>query len=151
MIATIRKKFRFESAHYVPFHEGKCRRMHGHSYVIEVFARGEVVGIEKMSSESGMVVDFYRLGDAWKLIEAKLDHYILNNVIKYPTAEVLAAWFLTAFNSIISEVFKVRVHETAEGFAEVTFDHNSPVEILDYLQSIIYQNTTLGFPGPAEY
>ncbi|NES98612.1 MAG: 6-carboxytetrahydropterin synthase QueD, partial [Desertifilum sp. SIO1I2] len=29
----IYKEFRFEAAHHLPHHDGKCRRLHGHSWV----------------------------------------------------------------------------------------------------------------------
>ena len=38
----IRKHFRFEAAHALPFHPGKCARMHGHSYRLEVAVRGPI-------------------------------------------------------------------------------------------------------------
>ena len=36
----IRRTFRFEAAHVLPFHQGKCSRMHGHSYRLDVAVRG---------------------------------------------------------------------------------------------------------------
>jgi 6-pyruvoyltetrahydropterin/6-carboxytetrahydropterin synthase len=36
----IRKRFRFESSHVLPHHTGKCARLHGHSYRLEVTVRG---------------------------------------------------------------------------------------------------------------
>lgn len=35
------KEFRFEAAHRLPRHDGKCRRPHGHSYVLWVEVEGE--------------------------------------------------------------------------------------------------------------
>jgi len=42
-----------DSAHYLPGH-GKCGRVHGHTYKIEVVVEGEV-------RENGMVIDFMTL------------------------------------------------------------------------------------------
>ena len=40
--AIITKTFRFESAHHLPGHSGKCARPHGHSYRLEVAVRGPI-------------------------------------------------------------------------------------------------------------
>ena len=40
--SQIRKRFRFEAAHTLPFHPGKCARMHGHSYRLEVAVSGPI-------------------------------------------------------------------------------------------------------------
>ena len=46
------RRFRFEAAHHLPRHEGKCREMHGHSYEL-------IVTVERPVDEySGMVIDF---------------------------------------------------------------------------------------------
>ncbi len=34
---TIYKEFRFEAAHRLPYHQGKCCRLHGHSWVGRVY------------------------------------------------------------------------------------------------------------------
>ena len=36
----IRKQFAFEAAHVLPYHTGKCSRLHGHSYRLEVALEG---------------------------------------------------------------------------------------------------------------
>jgi 6-pyruvoyltetrahydropterin/6-carboxytetrahydropterin synthase len=30
---TLKERFSFEAAHFLPLHDGKCRRLHGHSWV----------------------------------------------------------------------------------------------------------------------
>src|SRR5258708_39836826 len=55
-LAILTKVFVFEAAHFLPEHEGKCARMHGHSYRLEVSLRGPVQ--EAPGSEQGMVLDF---------------------------------------------------------------------------------------------
>lgn len=64
-VATITKIFRFEFAHHLPGHHGKCARPHGHSYRLEVTIRGpikEALG----ESDNGMVMDF---GDLSQLVK----------------------------------------------------------------------------------
>ena len=86
----IRKHFRFEAAHVLPFHPGKCARMHGHSYRLEVAIRGP---IQSEGPARGMIEDF----DTIKQIVRRevvdvLDHQTLNDLIENPTAEHIVMW-----------------------------------------------------------
>ncbi len=119
----ITKRFTAESAHYLPDHLGKCKNLHGHSYKIEVTVRGDV-GIA--GPENGMVMDFGNLSQIVKekVIE-KIDHKILNALIKVPTAENLAEWIFDELAPAISsgvEVDSVRVWETENSYAEYRED-----------------------------
>ncbi len=40
--AILTKTFHFEAAHHLPGHRGKCARLHGHSYRLEVTLRGPI-------------------------------------------------------------------------------------------------------------
>jgi 6-pyruvoyltetrahydropterin/6-carboxytetrahydropterin synthase len=86
----IRKHFRFEAAHALPFHPGKCARMHGHSYRLEVAIRGPV---RTRGPGRGMIEDFENIervvGE--RIVEA-LDHQTLNDFIENPTAERIVQW-----------------------------------------------------------
>ena len=86
----IRKSFRFEAAHVLPYHQGKCARMHGHSYRLDVAVRGP---IQTEGSARGMIEDF----DTIKRIVHRevvdvLDHFTLNDIIDNPTAEHIVMW-----------------------------------------------------------
>jgi 6-pyruvoyltetrahydropterin/6-carboxytetrahydropterin synthase len=85
----LRKTFRFEAAHWLPMvaEDHKCRRMHGHSYVVEVYVEGPV-------RDDGMVVDFAVLSGVAKPLIAALDHRTLNDIdgLDNPTSENLARW-----------------------------------------------------------
>lgn len=84
------REFRFEAAHLLPrLPDGhKCRRLHGHSYRVEVHIEGEV------DPRSGMVLDFAELDEAFEPLRRQLDHYCLNEIdgLDNPTSENLAAW-----------------------------------------------------------
>lgn len=41
---TIIKKFSFDAAHYLPSYEGKCERLHGHTYRLTVMLEGSPTG-----------------------------------------------------------------------------------------------------------
>jgi 6-pyruvoyltetrahydropterin/6-carboxytetrahydropterin synthase len=76
----IAKRFRWEAAHRLPWHEGPCRNLHGHSYRMTVELDGE-------PDARGMVLDFQHLKRALgPLIEA-WDHALL---VAETDAELLA-------------------------------------------------------------
>jgi 6-pyruvoyltetrahydropterin/6-carboxytetrahydropterin synthase len=66
----ISKEFRWEMGHRLPFHEGLCKNIHGHSYYMLVEIEGEI-------NEKGMIIDFYDLGKAVKPIIDEFDHAFL--------------------------------------------------------------------------
>ena len=84
------REFTFEAAHLLPnLPEGhKCRRLHGHSYRVQVHVRGEV------GPETGMVIDFAEIKEAFQPLWQQLDHNYLNEIegLANPTSENLAVW-----------------------------------------------------------
>lgn len=120
MRATVCKTFKFEAAHQLPNHDGKCRNLHGHSYRVEVEAEGPVRRSDGEPDE-GMVLDFAVLKAAWLPLFQQLDHRCLNDVIDDcpTTAENLAGWLLSELRAVVQEVTAVRVWETAGAWAEV--------------------------------
>ncbi|MCU0315076.1 MAG: 6-carboxytetrahydropterin synthase [Fimbriimonadaceae bacterium] len=67
MVVAISKEFRFEMGHRLPYHQGGCQNIHGHSYILEVGIRGHV-------SEKGMVMDYSHLSRLVKPLIEELDH-----------------------------------------------------------------------------
>lgn len=110
MITTLTKTFRFEAAHRLPrVPEGhKCARLHGHSYAIDVIVRG------KVDEESGMVIDFGDISEAWKPLHAVLDHYYLNEIegLENPTSERLAHWIFVRLKKTLPLLSAIEVSET---------------------------------------
>jgi 6-pyruvoyltetrahydropterin/6-carboxytetrahydropterin synthase len=95
-----------------------CRAPHDHNYVVEVSVFGHI--------DPGMewVLDFSALDQYMKAAIDELDHTNLNDRIENPTAENLAAYFLsyirhTARDSA-SRLFSVRVWETPKCWAEIS-------------------------------
>jgi len=52
---TIYKEFCFEAAHILPKHNGKCSRLHGHSWLARVYVKGTKLS---QGSQEGMLIDF---------------------------------------------------------------------------------------------
>ena len=125
----IGKTYYFEAAHDLPNHEGKCRRLHGHSYKVEVEVQGTRVDKKGTSSE-GMLLDFDILDQAMHPVIEALDHYYLNDVLDMVTtaenvAAYIAGWLADNLNQfeefVIGDqkvVSQVRVWETRKGYAE---------------------------------
>ena len=66
------KHFSFEAAHALHNYDGKCSRLHGHSYQLYVTVIGEPVS-DPSSPKLGMVMDF---GLLKKIVgEEIIDHY----------------------------------------------------------------------------
>jgi len=84
------KSFGFEAAHYLPYmpDDHRYRRVHGHSFRVEVAIAGEP------DPEHGWIVDFEVLAARLEEIRGTLDHNLLNEVegLAAPTLEALAAW-----------------------------------------------------------
>ncbi|KKM77769.1 hypothetical protein LCGC14_1366680 [marine sediment metagenome] len=73
---SIVKEFRFEAAHRLENHNGKCRRLHGHSYKLEIeLARNHLLDNPEAK---GMVIDF---ADVSRIVESQVvdiwDHRFL--------------------------------------------------------------------------
>ena len=80
----------FEAAHYINNYPGKCSRLHGHNWKVEVNIYGNKL------DELGMLIDFHDLKAAVNKIMLTLDHYCLNEIEPFcrinPTAENIAKY-----------------------------------------------------------
>ena len=56
-IIHVTKEFRFEMAHALNNYDGKCRHIHGHSYLLKITVIGQPISDEN-SPKLGMVIDF---------------------------------------------------------------------------------------------
>lgn len=131
---AIGKTFTFSAAHALPNHNGRCRRLHGHNYKVELRLTGEIVRLPALPlprpatpSDLGMVMDFAELSPVIERIKDALDHQYLNDVLPSqffpPTAENLATYIwdqvYTATMYTNAELEYVRVWETDTCYAEI--------------------------------
>lgn len=113
------KSFTFAAAHYLPNYEGKCSKLHGHTWRLDVEVKGEV------NEKTGMVIDFAelkRIVNEWVI--GKLDHTCLNDLgFKNPTCEVMVQWIWEIMKAAL-EPFKgltlnrLRLYESPDSYAE---------------------------------
>ncbi len=110
MNVELTRTYRFEAAHLLPnVPEGhKCRRLHGHSFVIDVTARGAV------DPAIGWFIDYADMDAAFESLRDALDHRYLNDIegLGNPTSEILAAWLWERLESGVPGLWKITVHET---------------------------------------
>jgi 6-pyruvoyltetrahydropterin/6-carboxytetrahydropterin synthase len=110
------RDFTFEAAHLLPkAPEGhKCRRLHGHSFRVEVTVEGEV------DPATGWFLDYGEIKDLVEPLRTHLDHYYLNEVkgLENATSENLARWIWERLRPSLPSLAKITVHETCEARCE---------------------------------
>lgn len=110
MPIELRKTFQFEAAHLLPRlpKSHKCRRLHGHSFRVEVVVAGEV------DPRLGWVMDYADLGEAFKPLWRRLDHHYLNEIpgLENPTSENLAVWIWQRLKPRLPQLTEIVVAET---------------------------------------
>ena len=115
----LEKEFRFEAAHQLPNHDGKCRRLHGHSWVGRIIVEGPDLHVE--GAKAGMLIDYGDLSAMVKpLVEKSLDHYHLNEStgLNNPTSEELARWVYNQLKPDLPLLTAVQIDETCTSRAE---------------------------------
>ncbi len=99
----------------MPFHPGKCARLHGHSYRLEVALRG---AIRSRGPARGMIEDFDRIERVVsERVLAKLDHQNLNEFIDNPTVENILLWIWKRLDRALTRLDEVVLWETATACA----------------------------------
>jgi 6-pyruvoyltetrahydropterin/6-carboxytetrahydropterin synthase len=116
------KEFRFEAAHRLPHHDGKCRRLHGHSWVGRVYVKGQTLISD--GAKAGMLIDYGDLQDYMQpLLDDFLDHYYLNESLglENPTSELIAKWIYEKLEILgLPGLWAVEIRETCTSGARYT-------------------------------
>jgi len=130
----ISKEFKWEMGHRLPFHSGKCKNIHGHTYKMRVEIEGDL-------DENGMVMDYYDVSEIISPIVDELDHSflvketdkeIIDFLVKLNSKKVVVPFETTAENitlHLLEKIkeritsdrikrIKVRVYETEKTYAE---------------------------------
>jgi 6-pyruvoyltetrahydropterin/6-carboxytetrahydropterin synthase len=112
----ISQAFSFEAARLLPnVAEGHpCRRLHGHSFRVELRLEGPVDPV------TGFVADFFAIEAAFKPLLDQLDHRYLNDIegLENPTAENIAIWVWARTKPALPQLVSVVVFETQDCWAE---------------------------------
>lgn len=124
---TLHTEFKFDAAHFIDGYNGKCGRMHGHSYKVKVSAKSNKLNPSAYLNTNDMVCDFKEL--KWAAKDADkggLDHGFLNDLMDVnTTAERIAEYIHTETMKRIPEgiELKIIVWETETCWVEYT-DNN---------------------------
>jgi len=143
----ITKEFQFEMAHALWNYDGKCKNIHGHTYILYVSLLGEPINDDK-NPKNGMVMDF---GNLKKIVNEEIidkhDHYVAVNGISphaninfkdfnidliqlknyQPSCENMVIEFVDIIKSKLPEKIELvmlRLYETKTSFAEWRIEDN---------------------------
>lgn len=123
---TVTKHFGFEACHHLPYYEGACHNVHGHSYKLDVTVGGQVI---KDGPKQGMIIDFKDLKKIVKEnVVDKLDHSDLNEFYANPTAELMVTDIAySIMQKLPKEVYlvSVKLWETEDSYAEYIPSYDS--------------------------
>ena len=118
---TVSVQAHYDSAHFLRHYKGKCERLHGHRYVVEVAVGRPSVG------EDGLVYDFVDLKRHLRALADRLDHQNLNDIPPFtdiePSAENQARYFYDEVKQRLpaelrDSVLYARVWETPTQWAQ---------------------------------
>lgn len=98
----------FSSAHQLRGYKGKCERVHGHNWKVQVYVTAEKL------NDIDIAVDFHDLKRIANEIVSPLDHTCLNDVFPFternPSSENIARWI---FDSMKKKLIKYKVKISA--------------------------------------
>jgi 6-pyruvoyltetrahydropterin/6-carboxytetrahydropterin synthase len=110
----------FAAAHFLRDYHGKCERLHGHNYKVQVRVEGPEL------DTSGMLVDFVELKQLVRHATERLDHQFLNEMAPFdvvnPSAENIARYLFEEISSGLKNdrgagLSEVKVWETDKQYA----------------------------------
>jgi len=100
----------FDAAHALRGYEGPCERLHGHTWKVQVFLRGE-----KLKKE-GFLMDFKEIKAVLSGVLNDLDHRNLNEIDYFkeqnPTSENVARTLAGILNKKLPGLDRVTVWES---------------------------------------
>jgi len=105
----VTKEFSFNGAHRLVGYRGRCERLHGHTWRLQVTVQAPV-------GEDGLAFDFARLKEiVEREVLSVLDHAYLNDIMENPSAENIALWAWKKLEGILP-LHEIKVFETPTSF-----------------------------------
>ena len=91
----------FSAGHALRHYEGKCERMHGHNFAVELTVQGR-----RLAPDTEMLLDFKILKTGLKTVLDALDHRLLNETPPFdainPSSENLARHIWRAMEALLA-------------------------------------------------
>ena len=120
---TVSVQAHYDAAHFLRNYQGKCERLHGHRYVVEVAVQTTEL------NEAGIAFDFVDLKRHLRELTEALDHRNLNDLPQFDgletSAEVQARYFYEELSALLPEsiargLLYARVWETPTQWTQYT-------------------------------
>ncbi len=109
-VFLVTKEFVFDAAHQLPDYDGKCERLHGHTWKLHVTVRS------KVDPKSGIAFDFVKLKKiVMERVVDVLDHSFVNDFLEHPSAENICLFVWEKCQDL--PLYEVKVWETPTSFA----------------------------------
>ncbi len=139
MIVSIAKDFWWEMSHRLPFHDGPCRNVHGHTYKLRLELTGS-------PDDCGILLDYYHMQEVVQPVLSLFDHsflcdendslmigFLRENGFKYyimkknstseNIAELLGELLVEKFRQFRNLTsMEIKIYETADVYAAARFD-----------------------------
>ncbi|MFH0889028.1 MAG: 6-carboxytetrahydropterin synthase QueD [Planctomycetota bacterium] len=97
----------FSAAHHLRNYHGKCEKLHGHNYCVEIHFQ------QKKLNKVGMAIDFTELKSLLDKILSEYDHHYLNELSDFiklnPTAENIAYIISKKIRKKLPKVINLKV------------------------------------------
>jgi 6-pyruvoyltetrahydropterin/6-carboxytetrahydropterin synthase len=105
------QEFGFDAAHYLGAGAPENRRLHGHSFYVEVTLRGEP------DPATGFLRDLGEVKSSLDAIRDELDHRLLNEIggLGAPTLENLSRYIYRRVKASLPEVARVKIRRPSYG------------------------------------
>jgi 6-pyruvoyltetrahydropterin/6-carboxytetrahydropterin synthase len=101
----------FDSAHALRGYEGPCENLHGHTWKVQVFLRGQKL------NGLGLLEDFKNIRKELREILSEYDHHLLNDLPAFaainPSSENISRELFEKMKPKFKNLFRVVVWESA--------------------------------------
>lgn len=105
----------FAAAHALREYKGPCENLHGHTWKVQVFLKGEEL------DRIGLLEDFEAIKRELREVLKEFDHKLLNDLppfgVDNPSSENLAKNIFTELKKKLKSVYKVTVWESPTTYA----------------------------------
>lgn len=111
----------FDAAHFLAYHDGQCRNIHGHrwSVIVNIYRKE----LEESGSSRGMVIDFGEVKPKLKEIAGRFDHKLIYE------SDTMRSTTLLMLEEEAFELVEVKFRPTAENFAKYFYDELKAMDI----------------------
>jgi 6-pyruvoyltetrahydropterin/6-carboxytetrahydropterin synthase len=105
------QEFGFDAAHYLGSGAPENKRLHGHSFYVEVTLRGEP------DPRTGFLRDLGEVKAALEGLRDEFDHRLLNEIqgLSAPTLENIARYIFRRAKAALPEVGRVKIRRPSYG------------------------------------